>query len=120
MPRVANSLSDMSMKSLPLRRTRWAFGILDILLLPISAIGWGATMVASAMTFSAFMEASDFALVPLFLSLWGVAHPLLLVVMIATLWFTRRSQNVRLAYRLVLANTMIVSPFVVFFSTAGG
>ncbi len=68
----------MTMKSLPLRRTRWAFGILDILLLPISAIGWGATLVASMMTFSASTEAADVALVPLFLSLWGVTHPLLL------------------------------------------
>ena len=119
MLRVAKSLSDVTRESLPLRRTRWAFGILDILLLPVSAIGWGATMIASMMTFSAFMEASDYALVPLFLSLWGVAHPLLLVVMIATLWFTRRSQNVRLAYGLVLINTVVVSPFIVFFSTAG-
>ena len=102
------------MESLPLHRTRWAFGILDILLLPASVIVWGASLVASAMTFSAFMEASDFALLPLFLSLWGVAHPLLLVVMIATLWFTRRSTHVNLAYGLVLINAVIVSPFIVF------
>ena len=104
--------------SLPLRRTRRAFGVLDILLLPVSAIGWGATMVASVMTFSAFMESSDFALTPLLLALCGFVHPLLLVVMIATLWFTRHSKNERLAYGLVLINAVIVSPFIVFFSSA--
>lgn len=107
----------MNRESLPLRRTRWAFGLLDILLIPVSVIGWGATMAASVMTFSGFMEASDYALIPLFLSLWGVFHPLLLVMMIATLWITRRSNSKRLAYGLVLVNAVIMSPLIVFLSS---
>ena len=34
------------MESLSLHRTRWVFGILDILLLPVSVIGWGPSLVA--------------------------------------------------------------------------
>lgn len=55
---------------------------------------------------------------PLFLALWGVAHPLLLVVIITALWFTQRSTHVKLADGIVLINAVIVSPFIVLFLDA--